>query len=60
MSEYILEIKNIVLEIFKNKKTGYFVDIGAYDGVAISNTKFLEDTITSEKRYEFIVHSKLK
>lgn len=43
MSEYIPEIKNIVLEIFKNKKTGYFVDIGAYDGVAISNTKFLED-----------------
>jgi len=43
MSGYIIEIKNNILEIFKNKSTGYFVDIGAYDGLSISNTKFLEE-----------------
>ena len=29
--------------IFPNKTKGYFVDIGAYDGVHCSNTKFFED-----------------
>jgi FkbM family methyltransferase len=43
MSGPIQEIKNKVLEIFNNKSDGYFVDIGAYDGLSISNTKFLEE-----------------
>jgi FkbM family methyltransferase len=29
-------------EVFKNKKGGVFVDIGAYDGVSLSNTYFFE------------------
>jgi FkbM family methyltransferase len=31
-----------VVSLLKNKKSGYFVDIGAYDGVTISNTYYLE------------------
>jgi len=31
-----------VLEFYKNKKNGYFVDIGANDGIRISNTYLLE------------------
>lgn len=31
-----------VLEFYKNKKGGYFVDIGANDGITISNTYLLE------------------
>jgi FkbM family methyltransferase len=31
-----------VLEFYKNKRDGYFVDIGANDGVTISNTYLLE------------------
>lgn len=30
--------------IFKGKKDGFFVDIGALDGTAISNTKFFEES----------------
>jgi FkbM family methyltransferase len=37
------ELENKILEIFQSKKNGYFVDIGAYDGLSISNTKILED-----------------
>jgi FkbM family methyltransferase len=43
MGGRILELENKILEIFKHKKNGYFVDIGAYDGFSISNTKILED-----------------
>lgn len=31
-----------VVEFYKSKKNGYFVDIGAYDGVEYSNTYLLE------------------
>lgn len=43
MAGRILELENKILQIFESKKNGYFVDIGAYDGVSISNTKILED-----------------
>jgi FkbM family methyltransferase len=43
MSHSISEIIETVLELFPNKNDGYFVDIGAYDGVSISNTMFLEE-----------------
>ena len=28
--------------LFNNKKNGFFIDIGAHDGVTISNTLFFE------------------
>jgi hypothetical protein len=31
-----------VLKIYNNKKNGYFVEIGAYDGITLSNTYLLE------------------
>lgn len=31
-----------VVSVLKQKKNGYFVDIGAYDGITISNTYYLE------------------
>lgn len=34
-----------VLEMTKNKKSGYFVDLGAYDGVNYSNTFYLEKNL---------------
>ena len=37
------ELEKKLLEIFDNKTKGFFVDIGAHDGVTINNTKFLED-----------------
>ena len=37
------ELENKIIEIFQSKKNGYFVDIGAHDGLSISNTKILED-----------------
>ena len=30
---------------FKSKKNGYFLDIGAYDGVHLSNTYYLENEL---------------
>lgn len=30
-------------EIFKNKKNGFFVDVGAHDGVSLSNSLFYEN-----------------
>lgn len=43
MSDRILQLENKIHEFFNFKPDGFFVDIGAYDGVSISNTKFLED-----------------
>ena len=31
-----------VIEFYKSKRNGYFVEIGAYDGIALSNTYALE------------------
>lgn len=31
--------------IFKNKKNGVYIELGALDGVLYSNTKFFEDTL---------------
>lgn len=30
-------------KIFKNKRNGFFIEVGAYDGIKYSNTKFYED-----------------
>ena len=30
---------------FKNKKNGVYIELGALDGVTLSNTKFFEDTL---------------
>lgn len=35
--------KYLIEEIFKSKKDGFFVEIGANDGVKFSNTKTMED-----------------
>lgn len=32
-------------EIFKNKRNGVYIELGALDGVLYSNTKFFEDTL---------------
>ena len=34
-----------VLSHFKNKKNGVFLDIGANDGVSLSNTYYLENLL---------------
>jgi len=34
-----------VIEFFKSKKNGYFIDLGAYDGIQTSNTYFLEKNL---------------
>lgn len=33
---------HLIQNIYKNKKNGYFVEVGAYDGINMSNTHFLE------------------
>jgi|LauGreStaDraftv2_3_1035109.scaffolds.fasta_scaffold12342_2 hypothetical protein len=33
---------HVIQNIYKNKKNGYFVEIGAYDGISMSNTNYLE------------------
>jgi len=33
---------SFVLDYFNNKRNGIFIDIGAYDGVSLSNTYYLE------------------
>lgn len=35
--------KFLVEEIFKNKSSGFYIEIGANDGITLSNTKTLED-----------------
>lgn len=35
--------KFLIENLFKNKNNGFYVDIGANDGVSLSNTKVLED-----------------
>jgi FkbM family methyltransferase len=40
-SQYLQDLI-LNLEIFKNKKNGIFVDIGAYDGIKYSNSYFFE------------------
>jgi FkbM family methyltransferase len=37
------ELEKKIHEVFNYKKNGYFVDIGAHNGVSLSNTKFLEE-----------------
>ncbi len=32
----------VLWQIFRGRPTGYFIEVGAYDGVALSNTWFLE------------------
>ena len=35
--------KFIIEQLFKRKEEGFFVDIGAHDGITLSNTKVLEE-----------------
>lgn len=35
--------KYLIEDIFENQSTGYYVDIGANDGISLSNTKKLEE-----------------
>lgn len=37
------ELKKNIHSIFGFKQDGFFVDIGAHDGISLSNTKFLEE-----------------
>lgn len=39
------EDKFLNLNIFKNKKNGIYIELGALDGITYSNTKFFEDTL---------------
>ena len=32
----------LLWQIFRERSTGYFIEVGAYDGVQLSNTYFLE------------------
>ena len=34
--------KFLIQKVFKRKKRGYFVDVGAHDGIYISNTRAFE------------------
>ena len=32
----------ILWQVFRRRPSGYFIEVGAYDGVTLSNTYFLE------------------
>ena len=32
----------VLWQVFRRRPTGYFIEVGAYDGVTLSNTYFLE------------------
>ncbi len=36
------ELEKEIHGLFNNKTEGFFVDIGAHNGLSLSNTKFLE------------------
>jgi FkbM family methyltransferase len=40
------EQDKFVAQLFKNKKEGFFIDIGAYDGINISNTLYFEKELS--------------
>jgi len=40
---HLEQIEQKLKDIFNNKTDGFFVDIGAHDGISINNTKMLED-----------------
>ena len=42
--------KYIYNNFFKNKKDGFFLEIGADDGVRFSNCKFFEDNFEPQRR----------
>lgn len=43
MSHTNPELEKKIHELFNYKTEGFFVDIGAHNGISLSNTKFLED-----------------
>lgn len=43
MSYTTPELERKIQELFNFKTSGYFVDIGAHNGVSLSNTKYLEE-----------------
>lgn len=43
MSHIIPQLKEKIHQLLLYKTEGFFVDIGAHNGLALSNTKFLED-----------------
>lgn len=42
---YSQEGQDLILSTHFDKKNGYFVDIGAYDGISISNTYYFENVL---------------
>jgi hypothetical protein len=35
----------VINEVFRNKRNGIFIDVGAYDGNTVSNTLYMEDQL---------------
>ena len=42
---------HVLNEIYKGKQNGYFVEIGAYDGIEYSNTFLMEKDYADGKDY---------